>query len=194
MENQSAPQKPQDDDGLKAQKDILWGLYQEHRPPARHNETMRSTVNNILIVASAGLVTLATYDRGVNKDDLPAAALLIGFGLLGFLFSVSHTEGSLRQKRRAREYWVELDNKFFASPGSRELRQVRDAADKHHKNILVRSIRRVSNSHILWMLLPLLISLIGLYMMRVAIQIPRQADGRAEPPGQVTAPARRTSS
>jgi hypothetical protein len=43
---------------LEMRKDILWSLYEEHREHARHTETLRSTVISMLIVASAGLVTL----------------------------------------------------------------------------------------------------------------------------------------
>ncbi len=153
---------------LKTQKDILWGLYQEHRTHARHNETLRSTVNNMLIVASAVLVTLATSDKEINERDLPGAVLLIGFGVLGFIFSASYTEKVGRHKMRADQYREELDQVVFAKPiGERKLQKIVEDADAKHKNFLVHLIKTVGNSFTLWSILSLLISLIGIYLTLV---------------------------
>lgn len=161
------------DDGsekLKIQKDILWGLYQEHRAHARHNETLRSTVNNMLIVASAALVSLALYDKEVNLWDLPAGILLIGFGLLGFVFSASYTERTVKHKARANEYREELDAIVFAEPFGRKLVEITKAADKKYKDIfLMRAIRKAANSHLLWIVLPLFIALVGTYLTCVIL-------------------------
>src|SRR5258707_15319914 len=104
-------EKPSEE--LKTQKDILWGLYQEHRLMGRHNETLRSTVNNMLIVASAALVRFVTYDKEVNQSDLPAALLLIGFWVLGCGFSVSYKKRTWNHNRRAGQFRNELDTFFF---------------------------------------------------------------------------------
>lgn len=156
---------------LKIQKDILWGLYQEHRIHARHNETLRSTVNNMLIVASAALVSLALYDKEVTLRDLPAGVLLVGFGLLGFIFSASYTERTVKHKSRANEYRHELDAIVFAEPIGRKLAIITGAADRQYKSIfLLRVIRKVANSHILWSILPLFIALVGLYLTCVILR------------------------
>jgi hypothetical protein len=87
------PGAPNDDiERLKMRKEVLWGLFEEHRAHARHIETLRSAVISMLIVASAVLATLSTYDKKLNTSDLPAAGLLVGFGILGTVFSFYHTE------------------------------------------------------------------------------------------------------
>lgn len=151
-------------DKLNLRKDILWGMYQEHRVHARHNETLRSAINNMLIVASAALVSFVIYDKEVNSSDLPAAILLIGFGLLGFIFSTSYTERTLEHKRRADQYWNELDSLLFKRPVGRTMAEITRAADAKHRTFVVRSIRSFANSHLLWIVFPLFISLIGIYL------------------------------
>jgi hypothetical protein len=153
---------------LKMQKDILWGLYQEHRTHARHNETLRSAVNNMLIVASAVLVTLTTSDKEINERDLPGALLLIGFGILGFIFSASYTEKVGRHKTTANQYREELNQVIFTKPvGERNLQKIAEDAYAKHKNFLVPFIKTVGNSFTLWSILPLSISLIGIYLTLV---------------------------
>ncbi len=157
-------------DLLKTRKDILWGMYQEYRAHARHNEDLRSTVNNILIVASAGLVSLITYDQKINREDLSAAILLIGFGVLGIMFSASYTERYQRHRQRASVYRNRLDELFFKndeSSGENTLAGLRDEADKTIKfkfKKLVVFTRMISSSHILWIALPCFVSIIGVFL------------------------------
>jgi hypothetical protein len=160
---------------LKLQKDILWGLFEEHRAHARHTETLRSTVNSMLIVASAVLVTLATYDRKLNLGDIPAALLLIGFGLLGTMFSLYHTEKILKHKTMAREYRNELDEKVVGHLNGERLEDIRDrvtgkltvaskfAAANRFASLVVKRLEEMGapSSLILWIVLPLFISFIG---------------------------------
>jgi hypothetical protein len=149
------------------------GLFQEHRTHARHTETLRSAVISILIVASAGLVTLATYDDKVNSADLPAALLLVVFGLLGTMFSLYHTTKILQHKARASEYRRELDTTVFASTGGGGLQDIRDRVK--FSNPVVRRMldpMGVPISLILWCALPLLISVIGMWLARLAVATP----------------------
>lgn len=149
-------------DRLKIQKDVLWGFYQEHRAHARHNETLRSTVNNMLVVASVAVIGFATYDKHVNQTDLPAAWLLIGIGFLGFFFSASYTERALKHKKRAQECQKELDKIAFAEPVGRTLEKVMGDADEGHKGSYVGKIGKVSSGHLFWIILPLVIMLAGI--------------------------------
>jgi hypothetical protein len=150
---------------LKMQKDILWGLYQEHRSHARHNETLRSMINNMLIVASVAIISFATYDKELNQNDVPAALLLIGIGSLGIFFSASYTERALKHKQRAKEYQKELDDIVFGQPVGRKLDKVLDAADTEHGKSYVGKIGQVSNSHLFWIILPLVIMMAGIALM-----------------------------
>lgn len=150
---------------LKIQKDILWGLYQEHRSHARHNETLRSTINNMLIVASVAIISFATYDKALNKSDIAAALLLMGVGFLGIFFSASYTERALKHKQRAKECHKELDSTVFKEPIGRTLNKVMTEADDQHKKSHAGKMGRISNSHLFWIILPLVIMLAGAALM-----------------------------
>jgi hypothetical protein len=167
---------------LEMRKDILWSLYEEHREHARHTETLRSTVISMLIVASAGLVTLATYDKKLNTWDLPAAALLVSFGLLGLFFSLYHTEKIAKHKMWASEYWNELDETVVVRLNGGQLKVIREraaskfpalsegqATNKAATKFAIFVIKRSENigirsSLILWGIFPLLISAIGVFI------------------------------
>jgi hypothetical protein len=159
-------------ESLKIQKDILWGLYQEHRAHARHNETLRSTVNNMLVVAAVAIIGFATYDKQVNQNDLPAAWLLIGIGFLGFFFSASYTERALKHKKRAQEYQKELDRVVFKKPVGRTLERVIKTANTLHKGSFVGKIGVVSSGHLFWIILPLVIMLAGIALMIYCSRVP----------------------
>jgi hypothetical protein len=161
-------------ESLKIQKDILWGLYQEHRAHARHNETLRSTVINMLIVASAALVSIITYDKNIDLTDLGAAILLVGFGLLGLAFSTYYTAKIYKHKTRAQQYWKKFDEMFFDQPEKISLEGIHHEASRKYtegllsklwnRGSLIDTVKTVSNSLVLWSILPILISLIGLYL------------------------------
>lgn len=154
------------DEMSKARKDILWGYYQEHRTHSRHNETLRTTLNNMLFVASAALVTLTGLDKCINRSDYPAAVLFIAFGLLGFMFNASYTEKVGRHKYRSEQYLCELNTLFFSDPTKgRSLHEIVEKADAGHTNLGVRFIKKVGKSFTLWSILPLLISLFGAYLI-----------------------------
>ena len=150
---------------LKIQKDVLWGLYQEHRSHARHNEMLRSTINNMLIVASVAIISFATYDKELNRSDLVAALLLIGVGFLGIFFSASYTERALKHKQRAKECHKELDSIVFKEPVGRSLNKVMTEADDQHNKSYVGKLGRASNSHLFWIILPLVIMSTGVALM-----------------------------
>ncbi|HWT03486.1 MAG TPA: hypothetical protein VN256_24765 [Pyrinomonadaceae bacterium] len=167
---QSEKQKAEDDlaqDRLKSQKDVLWGLHQEHRAHARHNETLRATVNNMLIIASVAAIGFVTYDKALSRGDSAAAWLLIGIGFLGFFFSASYTERTLKHKTRAREYQEELDSTVFKEPVGRTLGKVIGDANSKHKGSYVGKIGKVSSSHLFWVILPLVIMSAGIALLIV---------------------------
>ena len=147
----------------KIQKDILWGLFQEYRNHARHKEVMRANITNYLILISAGLLTLIT-SSGLTADDLPLVAMLILIGILGAVFNSSYSERYLRNRRRAGEVAKELGEAWFRNP--MKIRELRDAADEIHESSRhYYRITKLSNSHVLWLLFPLLISAIGLILL-----------------------------
>lgn len=149
------------DEKLKLQKDLLWGLYQEYRNHARHNEILRSNIINYLILVSAGLTTLIATDKNLDNQDLPLTVTLMVVGFLGALFSASHTERYQRNRTRAAELRKELDTVWFNE--KKRIENIKERADEIHQGYKIFKIINVtSNSHVLWLILPLFISLIGL--------------------------------
>ena len=150
-------------DDRKIQKDILWGLFQEYRNHARHKEVMRANITNYLILISAGLLTLIT-NGGLKRDDVLLVAMLILVGILGALFSSSYSERYLRNRRRADEVAKELGDAYFSN--RMKVAELRDTADAiHESSKRYYPITKLSNSHILWLTFPLLISLIGCILL-----------------------------
>jgi hypothetical protein len=176
---------------LQLQKVILWGLFEEHRGHARHSETLRSTVIGMLILASTALVTLATYDKKVNSWDIPAALLLIGFGILGFLFSLYHTEKIVKHKLIASDYGNELDTTVFLPiTGGARLKTIGARSVNKESALSEGSVAnkfldlanlfvffvieksedmKLRSSLILWSILPAFIAAIGLLLFVVAL-------------------------
>ncbi|HEX8197709.1 MAG TPA: hypothetical protein VF571_16070 [Pyrinomonadaceae bacterium] len=143
----------------KIQKDILWGLYQEHRNHARHNETLRANITNILFIASAGLITLITFDQKINWNDLPATIALIFFGIVGALMSESHTGLYLRHIQRSYSFILEIEKLFFCEELSkRNLSEIYKEADS-------RLSKKIGIfKHFLWLMLPIFISIVGIVL------------------------------
>lgn len=162
-------------DLLKIQKDLLWGAYQEHLTTARHNETLRSTVNNILIAASVLIITLTTFDRKIDTEDSSVFVMLIIFGLFGTAFNLVYTERYDRHRTRAYEYRKQLDKLFFSNSellNSEDpkllklstLEEIKEKADNNRHRYL-KHIRKFLYHNILWALLPLFITTIGIYYL-----------------------------
>lgn len=164
---------------LKIQKDILWGLYQEHRTHARHSETLRAAVTNMLIAASAVLISIVIIDKLITQEDLGAAILLVGFGLLGIAFNLYYTSKIFKHKKRARKYFEEFSQNLFFQQDERNPNTIINEANQLYEKslnaklwnnvFLIRTIKTISDSFVLWSILPLFISLIGSYLVMIII-------------------------
>ena len=90
-------------------KDILWGLFQENINYARHHETLRGTVSNLIIVVSAGVVGIITFDRKIDILDLPLSLFLTAIGVFGAFFTAKHYERYRMHDARLNEIKKRLD-------------------------------------------------------------------------------------
>lgn len=61
------------------EKDILWGMYQEHCTQGRHHEGQRATMSNLLLVLSGGILGLITF-KDLSFETWPLSAFLIILG------------------------------------------------------------------------------------------------------------------
>ena len=158
-----------EDDRWKAQKDFLWGMYQEHRNHARHNETLRATAINFLLVTTGALVGLTLYDRMINRDDFLIGITIFILGLLGTLLSLAHTERSLRYRQRARGFLTELDRMILENKAPKTISNISNSADAIiDKKLWYKTLHALSQGSIFWCILPLLICLVGVILAMLA--------------------------
>ncbi|MCI5140762.1 MAG: hypothetical protein D3909_03340 [Candidatus Electrothrix sp. ATG1] len=74
------------DEKKKIANELLVNFYKEHSLWARHQESQRSIVSNLLTTTSALLIGLITYDRSITASDLPLSIFIFFVGLFGILF------------------------------------------------------------------------------------------------------------
>lgn len=157
------------DENKKIQKDILWGLYQEYRNHARHTETLRSNVNNYVMVISSALITLVTFDRNIDRSDWPLALVIAFIGFIGALFSVSYTERYNRHRLRATQVRKHLDELFFSPENETNIQILRKRADiLNDEYMRFRVVRRFAGTHFFWIILPFVVFIIGLFLTYLA--------------------------
>lgn len=146
MSTENNPKSP--NDGLRA---TLLALYQENTTHGRHHETQRSTVAAILLSITAGVVSVVTYDRALNRYDVPLTAFVIVLGVFGVIFSRTHYTLYRMHMERAAAFRDALGDLLGA--GLRDIKQQADA-----RSIRVRSAFRLNN---LWTFLYALIVALG---------------------------------
>jgi len=156
-------------DRVKAQKDLLWGMYSDVRTHARHAETLRSNAVNYVFVIASALVAVIISDGKVERAELPLCLVVVLIGLFGLAFVASYTELYQRNRRRAERLRTLLDSRFFAD-GDTTVAGLLDEADKlHEATQLYRWSRRVmGSSHRFWLLLPMLVIAVGVLLTAMA--------------------------
>jgi uncharacterized integral membrane protein len=149
----------------KDQKDALLGMYGENCTHVRHHESQRATASNIIILTTAGLVSLMAAGS-LTCDDWPLACGLIIIGLCGAVFNAAHLERVCLYRRTADEYRNALDILLFKGEEANEdqtpktLRGIQSNAEKEHDKKF-RNLRWVANIEIVRIIWPLIIALIG---------------------------------
>lgn len=157
------------DEHKKIQKDLLWGLYQEYRNHARHTETLRSNVNNYVMLISSALITVVTFNDKIDRSDLPLSLIIVLLGFVGALFSVSYTERYNRHRLRASKIRKQLDKMFFPTDGGINIKILRDEADDLNSQFMgFDLVRKFAGTHFFWVILPLVVFLIGLFLAYLA--------------------------
>jgi len=156
-------------DRVKAQKDLLWGMYSDVRTHARHAETLRSNAVNYVFVITSVLVAVIFSDGKVERAELPLCLVLVLIGLLGLAFVASYTELYQRNRQRAERFRTVLDSRFFAD-GDTTVAGLLDEADQDHEATrLYRWSREViGSSHRFWLLLPMLVIAVGVLLTAMA--------------------------
>lgn len=153
----------------KARKDLLWGMYTDLRTHARHAETLRANVVNLMIVVASILVAVIANHGRLSSTDLPLCLVVFVVGLVGLGFAASYTELYERNRKRALRIRRALDEEFFdtATPMAALLRE---ADEQHERGVLYRRSRRVTGStRRFWFILPSLVTAAGLLLVILTI-------------------------
>jgi hypothetical protein len=171
----------------KIQKDLLWGLYQDVRTHARHNETIRSNAVNYLLLGASALIVVITYDTDIKGVlDLVLAIILSLFGLIGMVFAASYAELYYRHRAKSGRLLRELDDLFFQDqpsiinlsdifPSARKTDAGTTEADYdeyegklHEFEYRFQRTRRITgkagSTHVFWILLPSVVFLVGIVL------------------------------
>ncbi len=128
----------------KDRVDLLWKIYQEHYTRARHHETRRSNVIQYLLITGGLIGTLVAAD-GVKPGDWPLACFLILLGLFG---------------------GARIDATAF--PGELTLWAIKDACDRE-REARHPWLTWFISVHWMWVVFPLLVSLLGCILLYVAL-------------------------
>jgi disulfide bond formation protein DsbB len=175
----------------------LWRFYEEHASQARQHENLRATVVSILSSIAAAVVALVGVG-GINHADIPASVVVILLGLLGVALGIKHYERNRMHTEvmgAVRCEITRLDQDPGASPKSTQV--IRNEAEACHNETFVvwpwgkktrgtdsrcagpkatdLSQQRTDKTfwarfplHILWLLLPLAIALLGLVVFSLS--------------------------
>ena len=94
---------------IDALRECLWKVYLEEITQGRHHETQRVNVTNLVIAVAAAILALATFDKALNRSDLPLTIFLIVLGMFGAAFSSKHYERFRKHMLCARNYRNAID-------------------------------------------------------------------------------------
>ena len=143
--------------------EVIWKLYEDNRSYARFHEAQRSTATNLILVVSAGLLGLVTFDKNINLLDLPSVLLLSILGIFGSLFSAKQYERVRLHLNRARRYYIELDGLIPEA----KIREIKQKGDEDTKKRFPRLSKMRLNYF--WVALHLMISAIGFILTIIII-------------------------
>lgn len=149
-------------DRLKAQKDLLWGMYADLRAHARHAETLRANAVNYVLVVAAAIIVFVNADDGIERTEWPMGVAVVITGLLGLAFTASYTELFQRNRRRALAFRARLDNLFFEGEHMTIDGLLNTSDSDHEATTIYRWSRRLTGSASrFWLVVPVLVIIAG---------------------------------
>jgi hypothetical protein len=143
-------------------KDVLWGMYQEHCTQARHHETMRATMSNLMLALSGGILGLVSF-KELSRDTWPITLFLAFLGSFGAVFSAKHYERFRFHTTAAAEFRYKLQTLLSGT----DLGAIRKLAGERHreKHPLIGRIRL----HYFWNGLHAAIAVLGVILTFVVL-------------------------
>ncbi|MDJ0845282.1 hypothetical protein [Crocosphaera sp.] len=87
------------------QREFYLSVYQDYREHARHSESIRETINTLLLAIAAAIATVMTDNArgngGIGPEDRYLAIILFVVGILGLASFIGYTDRYYRNKMRA---------------------------------------------------------------------------------------------
>ena len=65
-------------------------LYKDNREHARHHETQRTTMSNLILVITAAASGMISIDSNLSINDLPLTLFISFLGLFGVIFTIKY--------------------------------------------------------------------------------------------------------
>ena len=144
---------------MNEENDILICMYQEHLKQARHQENQRSTMANLILIISTGLLGVIALDKTFSFSDLPLAIFLFFLGLYGAIFTIKYYERFKLHYERSRNIRKEFDRRF-KDLGISGLQKEADKKTKEFFPIMFKL-----RLYWLWISLLLIVSILGLGLL-----------------------------
>ena len=164
----------------------LWRFYDEHAAQARQHETLRSSVTATLSGVAAAVVGFAGVN-GIERADLLPGATVILLGVLGIALSIKHYERNQFHVAVLSETRKDIDSAraqtTFKPRLTRAIRK--EAKEVHARKFTLRlGLRTKAETnvpvdgqspwvsvplHLLWLLLPALVAVIGVIVCVLAL-------------------------
>ena len=144
-------------------KDLLLNLYKEHSLWARHQESQRSIVSNLLITTSALLIGLITYDRKITNSDLPLSIFIFFVGLFGVIFVYKYYVQFKFHDNRIEEYKKKI-NLIYSYIGFLEIESEADNVTRENFLFLSKL-----NLYKIWIFFHVLVAIAGFMLSLMAL-------------------------
>lgn len=109
-------------------EEFVWRMYQEDRNQARHHEVQRSSMSNLILAISGGILGLLTISE-LDSNAWPLSIMLALLGIFGAMFSAKQYERFCLHYRRAIAYRKKLEDHFQDI----DFKEVRSIADSDHQ-------------------------------------------------------------
>lgn len=97
---------------MSDEKDILIELFKDQMTHARHHESLRATISNLIITISGITIGFIVYDDQLNSSDFAPIFFLFLLGAFGALFSMKHYQHLRRHQSRAEQYRNEIERRY----------------------------------------------------------------------------------
>ena len=142
--------------------EVLWRMCNEHYTQARHHETQRSTMSQIILAVAAALVGFSGSTAASPQGRWAVALFIVLVGLFGALFSMKQYERSRFHMTAAGLHRRQLEKEIGL-----DLSTLRRAAVDRQKERHPRT--EPWSLHVFWTGIHILIAGLGLVLLLAAV-------------------------